>query len=317
MTKLQILSLLLLTLALAACSDDAPATATDAGTGTDANLAPSEPVIGAGGSTPNMPEHAADYSCKGTRARPADGALVPFNLRVRDFQEETAVSAVMLRVFADNVITDGACTAPTCFEAMTNAEGIASVMGRTGGWYALRILPKSGPSPGTTIVGSVQINEIVPASGGMADADSVSQRTLNLIPSALGFPRAPGTAIVAGNIVDCEDDDVWGAKVRLFRGDGTEITEGVASAEPHFRYFDGDEFPSSTQPYSNVDGLFAVANVPPTTGSDRLRIEIWGRRTEAGVSELLACEEVNAYADSVALLAISPLRSDAPASCTR
>mgnify|MGYP002831985171 CR=1 FL=1 len=80
------------------------------------------------------------------------------------------------------------------------------------------------------------------ADGGSAEGNSVSQATLDLIPTVLGFSQVPGTAVVAGTVFDCAGDPVYGAEVRLYREDGSPILEGTANADPHYRYFDGDDF---------------------------------------------------------------------------
>jgi hypothetical protein len=122
--------------------------------------------------------------------------------------------------------------------------------------------------------------------------------------------RTRETAILAGTVTDCAGDPVYGARIELVLPDGTRVPEGSLNPEPHYRYFDGTDFPSSRQPWTHIDGLYAVANVTPTTMPARL--EVFGRLTAGGPMTLIACEEGVLLSDTGTILNIGPLRADGP-----
>ena len=194
-------------------------------------------------------------------------------------------------------------------------DGNISVTAPAGAWYAYRVFAREGAAAAQTIVGSLQVNELAPESGGTAVGTSVNQGTLDLIPTIYGFRRAAGKAIVAGIVYDCAQETVYGATVRIATEDGTYIAEGELSSEPHYRYFNGDNFPSAEQEHTHADGLYAVANIEtPETGGQPIFIEVWGRTSEEATEPvLLACEQAWIFADSISIVNVEPLRSDGPA----
>lgn len=259
------------------------------------------------GSIQNPTERDADFSClEGYPAPTSTLALSQFNLQIKDFEDDFVVPEVQVWVFADNVI-DETCEAPECVEATTDANGIVSVMGHAGGYYAYRVFPKAGATSAETVTGSVQFNEVAPAPGGMNDGISVSAKTLDLIPNVLGFGRTAGTGMIAGSLSDCMGADVRGAIARVYDANGTEIMEGMRQEEPHYRYFDGDSFPSATEKHSNVDGLYAVANIPVDGASSEVTVELWGRRDGDDEPVLLARERGRIFPDTVTALNLNPL----------
>ena len=311
----------------AGCGDDSGSTP-DAGPGVDsggvdagtADAGPMLPPLQKGDVHPGSePEEAflidpatavpADFSCMGTRTEPAEGASISFTLTVEDFQEGNPVPEVCVEFYPDNVVATG----DTCEGMTTDASGNVTVMDAADSWYAYRVFPKDGPTAATTVVGSVQYNEPAPAmEGGSATGNSVSGATIELIPVVLGFNRAAGTAVIAGQVHDCVDDPVYGAHVRIYDASGNLIPEGTGNREPHYRYFDGEDFPSSEQPYSHVDGLYAIANLPVPSAGTAFFMELWGRTTADAQLELLGCEQGTLYADTVTILNIGPMRSDGP-----
>lgn len=268
------------------------------------NYEPAEPM----GFDPTGP---ANYACHGSGVTPTPGDAVSFTLRIEDFQEGNPLEGVCLKFYADNdVPVSDSCDGDA---VMSDEDGEVTVMGMEGGWYAYRVFPKEGPTAGLTVSGSVQFNEVTPGEGGSQAANAVSQATLDLIPTVLGFPRSPGTAIVAGAVRDCDDENVFGTQIRLYRADGSEILEGRMASDPHIRYFDGDDFPSAMQQWTNGDGLYASANIPVPSEGAGVLIEVWGRRSGDAEPVLLGCEEGRVYADTVTIVNVTPLRSDAPA----
>lgn len=69
---------------------------------------------------------------------------------------------------------------------------------------------------------------------------------------------------------------VYGAIVRVFDADGAQVLEGSTPVDSHYGYYDGDAFPSGSQPHTHADGLFYVGNLTPPVDGRRFRIEAWG-----------------------------------------
>ncbi|MCC7535672.1 MAG: hypothetical protein IT379_05640 [Deltaproteobacteria bacterium] len=255
----------------------------------------------------------ADFSCLGMRTRPmGEGMNRMFDMQVNDFQTGDPVPEVTVQFFPDNIVLD-TCSGD-CLEGESSEMGVVGGRGEIGGWFAYRVLPKAGPTPPSTVVGAVQYNEPTPAEGETWEGNSVSEATLRLIPTVFGFRRAAGTGLVAGTVFDCNGDAVRGGVIRMFLPDGSEVVEGMAMSDPHHEYFDGEEFPSPDQIHTNTDGLYASANVPPS-GTEPMRIEAWGRLESGGPAVLLGCEEGRTFADTVTIMNLEPLRSDAPDGC--
>jgi hypothetical protein len=254
----------------------------------------------------------AKWDCLGMKTTPTSSVTTPvsFKLEVKDFEDDFAVGGVKVQVFADNLIDASSCEAPGCVESMTDGSGFADAVGIPGTWFAYRVFPKQGATAQLTVTGSVQFNETAPRAGGNADGVSVSLKTLDLIPSVLGFRRTPGAAIIAGRLNDCDGRDVYGARVKIFRPDGSEILEGAKQPDPHYRYFDGEEFPSATTKFTQVDGLFAIANIPIPANNERIKIELYGRRAGDSEPVLLARDRVNVFPDTATIINLQPLRSD-------
>jgi len=86
--------------------------------------------------------------------------------------------------------------------------------------------------------------------------------------------------------------------------------------EPHYRYFDGDDFPFAGQEWSHVDGLYAAANIPVTqdaAGEDEgVLIRVVGRTTAGGPLQVIGCEPIPLHPDTASIMNVVPLRSDGP-----
>ncbi len=266
------------------------------------------------GSLENPVEKDADFSCLNMVTQPTRTAsVVDFEFLIQDFQEDTATPGVDVWVWQDNVVDPDGCDAPNCTMGTTDGDGKVTVKGNPGAWFSYRVFGKDGPTKAQTVKGSVQYNERAPeTAGGTVEGISVSLKTLDLIPAVLGFDREPGTAILAGRLFDCGDDDIRGAIAKLYDSNGTEITEGTTQAEPHFRYFDGDSFPSARQTHTHVDGLWAVANVPISGDSTTVTVEILGKRENDTEPVILARERARVFPDTVTLINTGPLRTDGP-----
>ncbi len=325
----------LLAMAIGACGDDdGPGPGVDAGPGTDAGPPPdgSTPEVDAGptvdqpplqlggGADPTDPSgvaidpasaEPANYACFGTRTMPtSDGADTEFTLQLKEFRTDEVIDGLCVKFYSDNAPVVGDTCDPDT-DLVTDVSGNVTVTAPAGGWYAYRVFPKAGPSPALTIDGSVQINETAPSSNATVEGNSISAATLNLIPTVLGFRRVAGSAIVAGTVFDCDESAVYGATIRIYREDGTPVLEGGANDDPHYRYFDGDDFPSAEQPWSHVDGIFAVANIPVGSDGEFVFVEAWGKRTADGPLEIISCERMPVFGSTISIINLQPLRADA------
>lgn len=254
----------------------------------------------------------SDYSCIDTAVQPAGGDDVSFDIRIEEFRDGNIVEGLCVKFWANNGFDTEDCDPSTDF--VTDVDGVITVTAPSSSWYTIRIFPQPGPTPSLEIVGSLQVNEPAPAaSGGSVEGNSVNRATLRLIPTVLGFPQAPGTGLVAGTVWDCVEDPTYGTFVRLYAADGSEILEGEEAADPHLRYFDGDDFPKDGQPWTHTDGLFAAANIPVGTPGELIMVEVWGRLTPGGEPRVIGCEQVPIVGDTVSLANIGAVRSDGPA----
>ena len=89
----------------------------------------------------------------------------------------------------------------------------------------------------------------------------------------------------------------------------TFIADAGTRTGPGYRYFNGDGFPDGDQGYTNVDGLFAAANLPVAAP---LRVEAWynaGTAT-APVPTLWGCERIRVFPNGVTIVNIRPKRMD-------
>ena len=254
----------------------------------------------------------ADYSCRGSVTAPARGPSVGFSIEVRDFQSGSPVPDVCLRLYADNSVPNES----SCISSggvVTGASGLASVNGPANGWFSVRVFPVAGVTPSSTVVQSIIHNQAAPsAAGGLATVTAVSQATLDLIPTIYGFPRQAGTTVIVGRVFACSEpsEGVYGASIRVARDDGSYIDEGTSRTDPHYRYFDGSQFPEPSRRYTHVDGLYIVTQIPPGTGS--VFVEAWGRSTTTSMPVIIGCERARVFSDSVTEIEIGPLRRDGP-----
>lgn len=285
-------------------------TATDTGP-----LGPELPPLTRG--TIDVPdESAAAYACRGATTEPVAGGDVDVTMNLRFFQADTEARNVRVWFFRDNVIRD-TCEAGLCEERISGTDdGSLRVTGRAGGWYAYRVFELDGPTDATTVVPSFQYNEPTPASAGVVEGNAVELSAINLIPALLGGPRTPDTALVAGTVLDCEEQPVRGATIRMYDPRGAQILEGEAVGAPHFRYFNGNSFPDGVGVHTHVDGLYVGVNIEvPAAPSDLIRVEAWGRASadDPPQGRLLGCEAMRIFQNAVTIINVGPLRNDYPA----
>lgn len=313
--KMKIYCLVACALALVGC-DDAPITMTDAGVMSDAGVDPDLPPVGAftEGATAFEPT-ALDYGCLGALTAPAGGDTIDVEFQLRDFQDDFEVPDTDVWLFRDNQIADD-CSGQTCQAFTTNTMGNASVMLPARGWYAYRVLPQTGPTPGTTVFGVFQYNEPAPAAaGGSVEANSVSGTTIDLIPALLGITREEGRAIVAGRIFDCNDANIANAVIRLYDPDGNFIQPGERDTDPKYHYFTGlvtGNVPAFDAEFTAADGLYVAPQIP-LLGDRPYRVEAWANFE--GTFQRVSCESARIFADSITILNLGPMRSDPDPAC--
>ena len=258
-----------------------------------------------------------DMSCMGTRTRPAGGADIDVEFQLRDFQDDFAIEQRDVWLFTDNEIADD-CSGANCQEFTTNSMGNATATMPAGGWYAYRVLPFDGPSPGSTVFAVFQYNEPAPTAAGMAVmGNSVSGTTIDLIPALLGIRRDSGLAVVSGRFEDCQGQYIQNAVVRIYDPDGNYIEPGTANASPRYHYFNGnarDNLPNSEETQTQSDGLYVAVQIP-VTGDGAYRVE--GYADLGNGTERIACESARIFTDAVTILNLGPMRADAPAACAQ
>lgn len=249
----------------------------------------------------------ADFSCMGARTAPMPGAPVSFTAHAHDLQGGVAMGTAMVEVqfFANNLVSTpcaGSCTSMT-----TNDMGNAMFMAAEDAWFAYRIPSPTGGNPVTTI----GYNRQVPGMGETVNLPTVSTTVIGLIPTLYMRSRVPGTGVVSGTLADCNGRTVRGARLRLFRG-GSEIIPGAAMTDFFVGYFSAaTRLPDARATFSDVDGVFASANVAAST--DPVRIELWAVLSEGSAEQRVGCEAIQVEADAVSIVAVGPTRSDYPA----
>ena len=252
----------------------------------------------------------ADFSCVGTNTAPAGGDAVDFNLVIKEFNDGNTFEGLHVKFWSDNTPDNSAWDAATDYS--TDVDGKIAVSAPAGAWYAYRVFPQDGPTPSLELVGSLQTSEPAPTAPTDRDGNSVSRATLNLIPTVFGFRQSAGTALIAGRVEDCAGHKTYGATMQVVRADGTVVMEGDTNPEPHYRYFDGGDFPLAGQQWSHVDGLFAAANIPAATDGESIFVRIVGRTTAAGDLQVIGCEPLPIHPDTASIVNVVPLRSDGP-----
>jgi len=272
----------------------------------------------------NMPGTgvAGDFACFNGAANvrpPETAADIPVAMTVLDFETDLPVNNVVVQFYRDNVFPEPDATGFPCLAGCqtgtSDATGLVPpFMDGGDSWYSYFIKGRSGPTPASTPVDSAQYNESASAT---ITGNSVAASTLSIIPTVLGLTRVTGTALVAGTVYDCADEPVRGLVVRMFAEDADETTatddtlivDAGTRTGPGYRYFNGDGFPDGDQGFSNVDGLFAAANLPVAAP---LRVEAWynaGTAT-APVPTLWGCERIRVFPNGVTIVNIRPKRMD-------
>jgi hypothetical protein len=296
---------------------------------TDARMELAAPDVGALVDSVPGSGTAPDLSCRGgaTNVRPVETGTgtsdVTITMTVKDFQDKFVVPNAVVNFYRGNELPLAvggvfACDDPAfpCQTGTTGADGVVtSTFTDTDlSWYAYFIKGHTGPTPAATPADTAQYNESAEAT---IDGNSVSMATLGIIPTILGLTRQTGTAMIAGTFYDCTDTKVRGLVVRMFREDGdnntstgdTFIEDAGTRIGAGYRYFNGDDFPAGDQAFSNVDGLYAGANLP---AGDPIRVEAWynSGTVTAPVPKMWGCERLRVFPNGVTMINIRPMRTD-------
>jgi hypothetical protein len=132
------------------------------------------------------------------------------------------------------------------------------------------------------------------------EANAIAETTARLIPIVAGHPNGGiggsedlhdgnGNGAIAGEVRDCDDDQLLGATV----------TSSVAPVV--MSYFDGtaDPRPSVGRQYTNTDGIYAAIDIPVGTAPVEVTVTAEGRVD--GAARALGSQRVLVYPDSVTI----------------
>lgn len=120
----------------------------------------------------------------------------------------------------------------------------------------------------------------------------VSSVTKNLIAAAAGAQILLGTAAVAGEIHDCNNEMVKGAKVTL-----SLMPQKLA-------YFNGQDMPDQKQSETNTDSLYAAVNIkPPAAGAD---MRVAASAKVNGKVKTIADYTIKVFPDQITILTTTP-----------
>jgi hypothetical protein len=233
-----------------------------------------------------------------------DAELEPtgqFTLVIRDFQTNEPLSTC-LSYYADNQVP----VSDTCGTTMTNASGevVLPLFGHD--WFAHRLYAT------VNRLGWLRSNRPTPSPGASLVDYSVSYTTASTITGLLGRTYTTGTATFLGVVEDAAGSPLQGAIVRAVRaGQVTPIAEGATASDPMYAYFGSDNLPSSTEPYTNTNGLYIAINMPVLQSGEVVQLVACG--TPGGETwEVIGCEETRVFPDTYHHVALPPTRAGGP-----
>ena len=140
-------------------------------------------------------------------------------------------------------------------------------------------LPAGAPfafevSPNDLLRTFVQFDEIAPVhAGDTYEGSAITKSKYDQFALAItgktGFLTAPGTGIVAGRVRDCQKRNIRNAVLTLIDQDTAKaLPTGTGDADMRpVHYLTDQELPSNGYTFTSRSGLFAVINVPKTTGT--------------------------------------------------
>ncbi len=221
---------------------------------------------------------AADWSCLNTPSsdQPSTGTI-QLGGRVIDFQSGAGVGAAAIVAYSPSTSTGVGMA--------TSSSGAAS---RGDYAMALQMLPST--STRYTFVTSAQgytgtylLDQYVPpAATASRDLVTISDATMTSLPAFIGLTRTPNSALVIGDIVDCQGRAVSNA-VALATRTRSQLDQ-VAGALSFYFSAGATSLPvrANQAAVSNLDGRFMILDVPPIASG--FAVQILGYRTQAELS---------------------------------
>lgn len=308
-----------LALALAACGGGGSSSTPDAPPATpDANTTTNEGFTLPQGATHAwarensqwVDKGAPDWTCLGT---PSDDVALAGSValtgQITDFQNmNTGVPNPKIEFFHD----------------IDYKTPLGTVNGDATGHYTDLVIPAGYKRIGYKITAAdykdtFLLNQYYTAASTTQNISAISISLANALPAFVGFERMPDTGVLAGAMRDCKGQEVQNAiaTVSSVSGMHTHLTDGTAVA--HTFYFDaGAGLPIKPKPSTHAgyatdkDGLFAVFDLPPQTGT--AYIQVWGFKDDTDLAKgesgltLLAELPSPVIAESVITGSIEPLR---------
>ncbi len=245
---------------------------------------------------------AADFSCRGVRTAPTAGADTTATMPVLAFGEmadgnPVVVPGATVQIYPSNDTQGGMCGAD-CTTGTEVNPGLYEVTVPSPGWFSYWV--DGGPDFHPTLENHTSL-----APAPQPNWFNLMRRaTLSGLFALLGEVADPNAALIAGRILDCNGLPVSGAELRVFDGQG--------SADGVIAYFAETGLPSVDLEWTTSQARWTLANAP--AGSP-LRVELWGVVEDGGDTELLGCELMESYPDTVSSAGIGPLRADGPSDC--
>jgi hypothetical protein len=237
----------------------------------------------------------ADLSCL-DQPPPTPGAAQPSTFALHTFGATMPLAGVCARVYPSNVTVPADTCAPSDLHA--DAMGRVTITVPTFTPYALRIFAQPGPN-GTTLVDTTTFHDVTPwTTSGLG----ISRSDEQLVPAVLGRTLVPGTSIATASVIDCTGANMYGARARLVRADGSYLVLGPRQSDAYVTYFNAAGVPSRTQPWTHVGGELGFGNIVPAMPGEIVLIEISGRPTGAAAPRVIACEQAQIVPDGIALV---------------
>lgn len=268
----------------------------------DAGTSETGPPVGVGDSLANLFD--PDFSCLGSRTAPPTGATGPATYRVAEFAGSRRAQGTGVWFFADNVPRT-TCSPSDCQNLTSDSAGSINAQAPSGGWIAYYSLGGQALFEGVLI-------DVLPVAGVNMDGIiySVPIELRDEMTANLGFVVPPDTSTLVGQVLDCSNQPIANAVVRLF--DGTrEIDLSNVPPRPLAFYWDGITGIDSMRARTATDGRWGVTNLSvPASGS--YRVELWGARGAPGALERLGCEDVPVVPGGFGIVDVGPQRIDGP-----
>lgn len=238
----------------------------------------------------------ADYSCLDDNAAAETTVEVALTGFVLDFQSRAPLGDVEVSLYAGSELDDA-------LDTTTSAEDGAFALTVPAGTTRASFLTQIDRAMDTYVV---QQPFQPDAAEQMIDLPSVSTNTAQALPALIGILRTEGTGIVAGSVRDCQGDLVSNVVAALSSRRGAAAHVGGATTFYFSGTFTSLPVEHEDRLSTNVDGLFALIEVPPEDAF----IQVWGfldgQDPAADALTLLAEIPAPVRADAVVTVAAQP-----------